>query len=250
MSRNGVLLLASWLLTGVALIIAPGPILGVLTFLFVMLGWIVALAVHEFGHAVIAWRAGDHTVVTRGYLSFDPLRYADLATSVIIPVIVLVIGGIALPGGAVYLRPDLMRNRAWRSASSLAGPAGTLLVLVLLGALLVAAPQVPLLARVVPGLALLALFQAMALVFNLLPVPGLDGYGVIRPFLPQAVQARIAPYEQLAVFGLIAVIFFLPGGSDLLFSAALKLTQLLGIDSPDIGLGYALFHFWELGAAD
>lgn len=247
MSRNGLLLLGAWLLTAVALVVAPPVLTGVLTFLFVMVGWVVALAVHEFGHAWIAWKAGDHTVVTQGYLTFDPLKYADLATSVVIPVIVLAIGGIALPGGAVYLRPDLMRSKVWRSASSLAGPGGTLLVLILLGAVLVMAGQSPWLARVTPGIALLALFQAMALIFNLLPVPGLDGYGVIRPFLPPTLQAKIAPYEQIAIFGLIAIVFFLPGASDALFISALSLADLLGIDRQQIGQGYMLFHFWKPG---
>lgn len=247
MSRNGLLLLGGWLLTAVALVVAPPVLTGALTFLFVMVGWVVALAVHEFGHAWIAWKAGDHTVVTQGYLTFDPLKYADLATSVVIPVIVLAIGGIALPGGAVYLRPDLMRSKVWRSASSLAGPGGTLLVLILLGAVLIMAGQNPWLARVTPGIALLALFQAMALIFNLLPVPGLDGYGVIRPFLPPALQAMIAPYEQIAIFGLIAIVFFLPGASDVLFIGALSLADLLGIDRQQIVQGYDLFHFWKPG---
>lgn len=245
MSRNGLLLLGGWLLTGVALIFAPPLLTGVLTFLFVMLGWVVALAVHEYGHAYIAWKAGDHTVVTRGYLSFDPLRYADLATSVVIPVIVLAIGGIALPGGAVYLRPDLMRNKLWRSASSLAGPGGTLLVLILLGAVLIMAGQSPWLARVTPGIALLALFQAMALIFNLLPVPGLDGYGVIRPFLPQAVQTAIAPVESMLMLGLVAVVLFLPGASEVLFGLALTLTDLCGVNTELIARGWDTFHFWE-----
>lgn len=245
MSRNGLLLLGGWLLTAVALVVAPPVLTGVLTFLFVMVGWVVALAVHEFGHAWVAWKAGDHTVVTQGYLTFDPLKYADLATSVVIPVIVLAIGGIALPGGAVYLRPDLMRSKLWRSASSLAGPGGTLLVLILLGAVLVMAGDTPWLARVTPAIALLALFQAMALIFNLLPVPGLDGYGVIRPFLPPALQEKIAPYEQIAIFGLIAIVFFVPGASDFLFIGALTLTEFLGIDTRQIGLGYDLFHFWK-----
>jgi Zn-dependent protease len=249
MSRNGLLLLGGWLLSGAALVFAPPILTGVLTFLFVMLGWVVALAVHEFGHAVVAWRAGDHTVVTRGYLTFDPLRYADFATSVVIPVIVLAIGGIALPGGAVYLRPDLMRSRVWRSASSLAGPTGTLLVLILLALVLVLGGPQPWFARVAPGLALLAMFQAMALIFNLLPVPGLDGYGVIRPFLSPILQAKIAPFEQIAVFGLIAVVFFLPGASAPLFQGALALTELLGVDRQQVGLGYILFHFWEPGGA-
>ena len=245
MSRNGFLLLTAWLLSGLALGLAPPPLTGVLTFLFVMLGWVVALAVHEFGHAWTAWMAGDHTVEARGYLTFDPLRYADLATSVIFPVIVLAIGGIALPGGAVYLRPDLMRSPLWRAAASLAGPGGTLLVLMALGGALVAADGAGLAGPVPAAVALLALFQAMALVFNLLPVPGLDGYGVIRPFLPAAVQARLAPVERVAILLLIAAIFFVPGLSDVLWMSALSITDTLGIDLDKVRDGYTAFHVWK-----
>lgn len=247
MSRNGLLLLGSWLLSGAALVYGPPALAGVLTFVFVMLGWVVALAVHEFGHAFIAWKAGDHTVEAAGYLTFDPLKYADLATSIVIPVIVLAIGGIALPGGAVYLRPDLMRSPLWRSAASLAGPTGTLLVLVVLAILLAVGAGSGWGGALWPALALLALFQAMAFFFNLLPVPGLDGYGVIRPFLSAGLQQRLAPVERFAIFALIAAVFFLPGASEALFGVALSLTSLLGIDTQQIAQGYVNFHFWRSG---
>lgn len=245
MSRNGVVLILGWLLSGLALAVAPPMLSGVLTFLFVMIGWVVALAVHEFGHAFVAWKAGDHTVEARGYLTFDPLRYADLSTSLVFPVIVLVIGGIALPGGAVYLRPDLMRSPLWRAASSLAGAGGTFLVLMALGGALVAADSMGLAGPVLPAIALLALFQAMALVFNLLPVPGLDGYGVVRPFLPAGLQARLAPVERFAILLLIAAVFFIPGVSDVLWASALSITDILGIDMGKVRDGYIAFHFWK-----
>jgi len=98
-----------------------------------------------------------------------------------------------------------------------------------------------------PAMALLALFQAMAFFFNLLPVPGLDGYGVIRPFLPPDLQAKVAPVEKVAIFILIAVVFFVPGVAEALFDAALFLTSLLGVDTRQIGQGYVNFHFWESG---
>ncbi|HRD29765.1 MAG TPA: site-2 protease family protein, partial [Caulobacter sp.] len=79
----------------------------------------------------------------------------------------------------------------------------------------------------------------------LLPVPGLDGYGVIRPFLPTALQARLAPIEPLAILALIAMVFFLPGASGLLWGAALGLTDLTGVDTDQIGRGLAAFRFWR-----
>ena len=59
-----------------------------------------------------------------GYLSFDPRRYGDLGTSLVIPLLALALGGIGFPGGAVYLRNDLMRSPFWRAAASTSlGPA-------------------------------------------------------------------------------------------------------------------------------
>lgn len=243
-SRNFVLLLGLWLLSGAALVVSPAA-LGVLTFVFVVLGWLVGLVVHEFGHAWIAWRAGDHTVATRGYLTMDPLKYADPATSVVIPVIVLAIGGFALPGGAVYLRPDLMRSARWRAASSLAGPAGTLLVLIVLAIALAIGTAMGWSGALWPAIAVLAMFQAMALVFNLLPVPGLDGYGVIRPFLPPAVRRRLLPAEKFAIFILIGALFFIPGVSSLLFGSAFGVASLLGVDRTLVVEGLGAFRFWR-----
>ena len=99
-SGSAILLLAVWLGLGAALALVPAAP-DVLTFLFVLAGWLLALIAHEFGHAYVAWKAGDHTVVTKGYLTLDPLKYADLGTSIIIPVIALALGGIGFPGGAV-----------------------------------------------------------------------------------------------------------------------------------------------------
>lgn len=64
---------------------------------------------------------------------------------------------------------------------------------------------------------------------NLLPVPGLDGYGVIRPFLPDGVRARMIKIERVGVLLLFALIFFVPGVSDLIFKSALTVTDLLGV---------------------
>ena len=245
MSRNFTLLLSSWLLSGSALVVFDGAAAGILTFVFVVLGWLVALVLHEFGHAYVAWKAGDHTVETNGYLSMDPLRYADVATSLVIPVVVLAIGGLALPGGAVYLREDLMRSPAWRSAASLAGPAGTLVMLLLLSIALALGSLGGWEGALWPAVALLALFQAMALVLNLLPVPGLDGYGVIRPFLPDSARRAMAPVERWAIYVLIGALFFVPGVSDVVFGLAFVTAGLFGIDGELIALGYDAFTFWD-----
>jgi Zn-dependent protease len=246
-SPNALILVAAVAASGAALALLPQAA-GPLTFLFVVLGWILAVVVHEFGHAIVAHQAGDPTIAEKGYLTLDPLKYADLGTSIVIPVIAVVLGGIGFPGGAVYLREDLMRSRVWRAAASLAGPAGTLAVLLALSGLLrLIAPTLPGGADnpLIPALAFLAFLQATALILNLLPVPGLDGYGIIRPFLPKAVRDATRRFEGVAMLALLALLFFVPGASAVFFGVAFILAQAVGLPIEAVQDGYRAFRFWD-----
>jgi len=242
----GIGLAAIWIALGVLIARQPS---GPAVFAFVMFGWILAVMAHEFSHAAVAWLAGDHTVAEKGYLSFDPRRYGDLGTSLVIPLLALMLGGIGFPGGAVYLRNDLMRSRAWRAAASLAGPAATLVVLLALsfglsfwrgwgvegeGATALFA-----------ALTVIAFLQAMALILNLLPIPGLDGFNAIRPFLPASWAPGIRRFEGLAMLALLALIFIVPGASEALLTAAAVLSHLTGLDLQALQDGWNAFHFWR-----
>lgn len=246
-SPNAFILLAAWIGAGVGLVMLPQAA-GVFTFAFVILGWVLAVVAHEFGHAFIAHKAGDPTIAEKGYLTLDPLKYADLGVSIVIPVIAVVLGGIGFPGGAVYLREDMMRSRAWRSAASLAGPFGTLVVLVLLTAAIgFAAPRLPggLANPLIPALAFLAFLQATALILNLLPVPGLDGYGVLRPWLPPSVREATRKFEGLAMMALLAVLFFVPPAASLFFGVAFLVSHAVGVPIDAVQEGYRAFRFWS-----
>ena len=67
--------------------------------LFVFGGWMISLCLHEFGHAIVAYFGGDTSVKDKGYLTLNPLNYTDPGLSLLLPMIFLVMGGIALPGG-------------------------------------------------------------------------------------------------------------------------------------------------------
>src|SRR5262249_44827932 len=141
-------------------------------------------------------------------LSLDPRRYLDAGTSLVIPLLVLALGGIGLPGGAVYLRPDLMRGPLWRSASALAGPAFTFAALLLLsGVLAVLQASIPQAQGLIAAVAYLAFLQATALCLNILPIPGFDGYGALRAFLPSGLTQRLRKVEGLVLIGFIALLF-------------------------------------------
>ena len=237
-------ILAAWLALGAGLFLMRAPP-HILTFAFVMVGWILSVMAHEFSHAFVGWMAGDHTVKSKGYLDFDPRRYGNLQTALLIPVLALLLGGIGFPGGAVYLRTDLMRSRAWRSAAALAGPAATAGILLLLAAFLWVWAGLGASGDLYPALTMLAFLQATALILNLLPIPGFDGFNAIRPFLPTSLAPAIRRVERLATLVLLALIFFVPGGGALLFRAAAALSTTVGLRLDALQYGWRAFHFWS-----
>ena len=239
----GVALLVLFVGLGAALQAEAGPV-GPLTFGFVMTGWILAVMAHEFGHALVGYLAGDHTAKAKGYLAFDPLRYGDVGTSLVIPILALLLGGVGFPGGAVYLRHDLMRGPVWRAAASLAGPFATLVVLLLLALVLNICSQAGASGPLFPALSVLAFLQAMALILNLLPIPGLDGFNAIRPFLPAAWTPAIRKAEGLALVVLIVLIFVIPGASAALFGIAATLSFAVGLVPEALQYGWDQFRFW------
>jgi len=66
--------------------------------LLVLGGWAVSLCLHEFGHALLAYRGGDRSVRAKGYLTLDIRRYTDPVFSLVLPLLLLAVGGIPLPG--------------------------------------------------------------------------------------------------------------------------------------------------------
>ncbi len=103
-----------------------------LVFLVVVVLWVFSVCLHEFGHAWVAYRGGDDTVVEKGYLSMNPVHYAHPVTSFLLPMLFMVVGGIGLPGGAVYINKHLLRSRGWETGVSLAGPAMNLALVIVL----------------------------------------------------------------------------------------------------------------------
>jgi Zn-dependent protease len=237
-------LLAAWLAMALALQRAPEAA-GPLTFAFVMLGWVLSVMVHEFAHASVAYLGGDVTVAQKGYLSFDPRRYGDVGVSVVLPLLALALGGVGFPGGAVYLRTDLMRSRAWRAAAALAGPAATFVVLIALTSLLRTWQASGAEGALFPALTMLAFLQAMALILNILPIPGLDGFNALKPFLPPDLGPQVRKAEGLVMGLLFLAIFLVPGVGAWLFTAAARLGVSLGLDPDALALGWRAFHFWR-----
>lgn len=212
------------------------------TVLFVLGGWAVSLCLHEFGHAVVAYKGGDYAVKARGYLTLDIRHYTDPIMSLVLPLVLLAFGGIPLPGGAVWINHHALRNKRVESLVSLAGPVSNLVLGALLSlSVLLFQPPVGLAA----ALSYLALLQILAFVLNILPVPGLDGWGVIEPWMSYQAQqfgAKARPWAPLVLF---AVLLAFPAIAAIFFDLSYTVFGLVGGEPLWAGLGQGTFMFWR-----
>ncbi len=210
-------------------------------FIFVIAGWVVSLCLHEFSHAFTAWRFGDRGVAVRGYLDLDPRRYSNPWLSLGIPILITVLGGIGLPGAAVYLRTSSMTS-AQRTVVSLAGPSANLLLAVLLLGLTTSFvdPAHPVFWA---GVAFLGFLQITALLLNLLPLPGLDGYNALEPHLSPETQRAL---EQFKPYGIIFLVFllFVPQVGQWFFGVVYWFFELSGVSGTLAQIGGELTRFW------
>ncbi len=204
----------------------------VVLIVFQVLVLVMAFAVHESAHAYVAMRLGDPTAYMLGRVTLNPLKHLDPLGSVIIPIISMVYGGWLIG----WAKPCPVTPRNFRHIKrddilvSLAGPASNLamatgaLVLLLLfkhavpgggpaiGAAMAIATHVPgvetdNLPTLFPMALLLyfaVLINLLLFVFNLIPVPPLDGSHVLRQFLPYQVEQV---YNRFGGYLLLVILF-------------------------------------------
>ncbi|MEM9163011.1 MAG: tetratricopeptide repeat protein [Cyanobacteria bacterium P01_F01_bin.4] len=232
-----------------------------LTFtLVVFAGWVISVCLHEFGHAVVAYYGGDTSVKDKGYLTLNPLKYTNPGLSLMMPLLFLLLGGIPLPGAAVYINQSRLKNRLWKSAVSAAGPLASFLCAVLIAVgLSVARPGVY--QQLTVGVAnsntlatafsQIWFFQAMAflltlevaaVLLNLLPMPGLDGYGIIEPWLPPVLRVRFNKLRRSGFIALFAAFWLIPSFNAGFWGVVDAIAQLLGVSSVFAAYGFIIFR--------
>lgn len=185
-----------------------------------------AVIIHEVAHGYVAWRFGDPTARFAGRLTLNPLPHIDLFGTILVPALLLISGSGVIFGWAkpVPVNPMNFRNvRAGELAVSAAGPLSNLALAVLFAGLLhLGGGNLGLVKLAYYGVSI-NLFLAL---FNLVPIPPLDGSHIVSAVLPYRL-ARL--YEQLEPFGfiLILVLFYTGLMSLLLMPPYIFLRQLL-----------------------
>jgi tetratricopeptide (TPR) repeat protein len=209
----------------------------------VCVGWILSVCLHEFGHAVVAYFGGDTSVKDKGYLTLNPLKYTHPVYSLLLPILFLLMGGIALPGGAVYINRRRLRNRWWESAVSAAGPFASAVVTVLLAIPFWLGWAAPLSSNWLwSSLAFLVLLEIAGILLNLLPVPPLDGYGIIEPWLPRNAQSQLNKFGKYGIWVIFGLLWYVQPLNRLFWNGTYAISELLNVPLEMAGMGYALFR--------
>lgn len=213
------------------------------TFIYVVAGWIFSLCLHEWAHARVAYEGGDTSVKDKGYLSFNPFSYMHPLLSIVLPLLFLFMGGLGLPGGAVYIDESRLKNALWNSLVSLAGPAANLALAVVIGLIFRFAP--PPADAGGPALAFLGVLQVSAVLFNLIPLPPLDGYGILRPHLDNQTRSFLDSFSMMGIFLLFVLFNNVESLSDSFWHLVYNISDFLGIPWSYAALGQEQFMFWR-----
>lgn len=185
---------------------------------------VLAITLHEAAHGYAALSMGDDTAKLAGRLSLNPFRHIDRFGTIILPAI-LVIGQLLTFGRILFLfgwaKPvpvaawkfrDPRRGMAWVAA---AGPAMNFFLAWLgaVGLYLPAALSAPAATVVSQLLVYFILFNLALGLFNLLPIPPLDGGRIVVGLLPEPVALRYARVERLGILIVLVIFFLLPAVS-------------------------------------
>ena len=210
------------------------------------------MVAHEYAHGYAALKQGDPTAQQLGRLTWNPIKHIDPFLTIIMPLITHFVMGIAL-GGAKPVPVNPRNYRHFKRGDIIVSLAGVTvnLILAFICAALIA--LLGLLARRIPGiepsvgiLQVMMYFgiqiNLMLLMFNLIPIPPLDGSHVVKYLLPPAWSLQ---YQRMGFAGLIVLLLVMrmaPGFLTWWFGPATFV--MLGLQSAVRGLFTPTFHAW------
>src|SRR3989344_428405 len=187
------------------------------SFFFIIIVIILSVVIHELAHGYVAYSMGDPTAKYAGRLTLNPIPHLDLFGSIILPGILLltslatgvspIIFAWAKP---VPINPYNFRDQKWGKLKvALAGPATNVTIAVIFGLMLRFLP-LPLGAPFGQFLGIVVLYNFLLAIFNLIPIPPLDGHWILFTFIPDRFATAKQFLEQYGMYILIFLIFFGP----------------------------------------
>ncbi len=178
-----------------------------LDFIFSILVLIMSVVIHEVSHGVAAERLGDPTARLAGRLTLNPLKHLDLMGSIIIPLLLFISHAGVLFGWAkpVPVNPYNLRGKYGEAIVAGAGPMSNILLAICFGLLIRLAPAWSLPDSFVSLAAVIVITNIVLAVFNLVPIPPLDGSKILFAFLPARFDHLRNSLER---YGFLILLFF------------------------------------------
>lgn len=175
-----------------------------------------SVIIHELAHGYVAYSLGDPTAKYEGRLTLNPLKHLDPFGSVILPLLLFIAGSPFLFGWAkpVPVNPYNFRDKKWGELKvSIAGPASNILLAVLFGLMFRFMPEAIILGNQGLRIALgyIIAINIWLAIFNLIPIPPLDGSWILFSFLPDSLYVVKTFLKQYGIVILVLLILF--GGS-------------------------------------
>jgi len=200
---------------------------------------VLSITTHEASHGFVADRLGDPTARALGRLTLNPIPHIDLVFTILLPAFLLLSGAHIIFGGAKPVPVNVSRLRRPRRDWALVGAAGPLSNLAIatgLSALLSLLAHLGILAPASPGTEVLVVgifVNVLLAIFNLIPIPPLDGSRVVQYFLSAEALANYRKMEQFGLIIIVVLVFFVPFVQSLLsvaiFSTVGMMASIFGI---------------------
>lgn len=174
-------------------------------YVVVIISLLIAMTIHEFMHAYVGYRLGDITAHEQGRISLNPLHHIDPFMTVLLPAITLLLFHFpVLAAKPVPFNPYRIKYGEYGAALlAFAGPFSNL-VLAIIGAIILhPISNSSLLAQ---SIGIFVWLNVILFVFNLIPIPPLDGSRVLYAFAPEPVQEFMQRIEPMGLFIIFAII--------------------------------------------
>ena len=185
-----------------------------ITIIFSVAILIMSVVIHEVAHGYAALFMGDVTAKYEGRLTMNPIKHLDPFGSVIFPLILAMINPNFVFGWAkpVPYNPYNLRNKRWGELLvAIAGPISNILLAILMGIVVRFGPMIGLPTAFYDLAELTVVINIYLAVFNMMPIPPLDGSKVLFALFPESADKFRNALERYGIFFLLVFIFFLSG---------------------------------------